>query len=144
MGLDMCAYAIVQGGERDGEELSLADWRKHNRLHGWMEELWEDKGQPFNGNLKDLEDGFGSDFNCVPLELTMKDLNNLEKDIEEKVMPETGGFFFGDDSYTWGEDLDGNKLPKGDYFYKQADLQFIEDARKALKEGKKVYYNSWW
>ena len=36
MGLDMYAYAVVQGGQRDGEEESLADWRKHNRLHGWM------------------------------------------------------------------------------------------------------------
>ena len=137
----MYAYSIVQGGEQDGEESSLADWRKHNRLHGWMEELWEDKGRP---NFKSADKQPMGDFNCIPLELTAKDLDNLERDIEEKVMPETGGFFFGDDSYTWGEDLDGNKLPKGDYFYKQADLQFIEDARKALKEGKKVYYNSWW
>jgi len=138
MGLDMCAYAIVQGGANDGEELSLADWRKHNRLHGWMEELWEDKGQPNKNN----EESPMGDFNCIPVELTLKDLNNLEKDIEEKVMPETGGFFFGDDSFGW-EDNDGNKPKGNDYFYKQTDLQFIEDARRAIKEGKKVYYNSW-
>ena len=138
----MYAYAVVQGGAQDGEEESLADWRKHNRLHGWMEELWEGKGRP--NHEEHLDQSPMGDFNCIPLELTAKDLDNLERDIEEKVMPETGGFFFGDDSYTWGEDLDGNKLPKGDYFYKVADLQFIEDARKALKAGKKVYYNSWW
>ena len=33
MGLDMYAYAK----DENGEEESLADWRKHNRLHGWME-----------------------------------------------------------------------------------------------------------
>ena len=143
MGLDMYAYAVVQGGERDGEEESLADWRKHNRLHGWMEDLWEDKGRPYEGDLDDAENGFGSSFNCVPVELTLEDLDKLEADINEKVLPETGGFFFGDDSFSW-EDEDGNPPKEGDYYYKETDLQFIEDARKAIKEGKKVYYNSWW
>ena len=143
MGLDMYAYAVVQGGERDGEEESLADWRKHNRLHGWMEDLWEDKGRPYEGDLDDAENGFGSSFNCVPVELTLEDLDKLEADINEKVLPETGGFFFGNDSFGWTDD-DGNKLPEGDYYYKQTDLQFIEDARKAINKGKKVYYNSWW
>jgi hypothetical protein len=83
------------------------------------------------------------DFNCVPVELTMKDLNNLEKDIEEKVMPDTGGFFFGDDSFGW-ENEDGKPYEGNDYFHKETDLKFIEDARRAIKEGKKVYYNSWW
>ena len=40
MGLDMYAYAK----DENGEDEHLADWRKHNRLHGWMEELWEDDG----------------------------------------------------------------------------------------------------
>ena len=143
MGLDMNAYAVVQGGERDGEEEHLAEWRKHNRLHGWMEELWNDKGKPYEGSLDDLENGFGSDFNCIPVELTLEDLEVLEADINEKVLPETGGFFFGGDSFEW-EDEDGNPPKEGDYYYKKTDLQFIEDARKAIKEGKKVYYNSWW
>jgi hypothetical protein len=140
MGLDMYAYAVVQGGQQDGEEESLAEWRKHNRLHGWMEELWEDKGQPFDGKLEGNSMG---DFNCVPVELTLEDLDQLEADINEKVLPETGGFFFGDDSFDW--DDDEGDAPKGnDYYYKETDLQFIEDARKAIQEGKKVYYNSWW
>ena len=140
MGLDMYAYAVVQGGEQDGEEEPLADWRKHNRLHGWMEELWNDKGQPCDGKLEESPMG---DFNCVPVELTLEDLEVLEADINEKVLPETGGFFFGGDSFDW-EDYDGNKPKEGDYYYKKTDLQFIEDARKAIQQGKKVYYNSWW
>ena len=140
MGLDMNAYAVVQGGERDGEEEHLAEWRKHNRLHGWMEELWNDKGKPFDGKLEENPMG---DFNCVPVELTLEDLEVLEADINEKVLPETGGFFFGDDSFDWDDD-DGNTPKVNDYYYKETDLQFIEDARKAIKEGKKVYYNSWW
>jgi hypothetical protein len=105
-----------------------------------MEDLWEDKGRPFNGKLEENPMG---DFNCVPVELTLEDLEVLEADINEKVLPETGGFFFGCDSFDW-EDDDGNPPKEGDYYYKKTDLQFIEDARKAIKEGKKVYYNSWW
>ena len=143
MGLDMYAYSVVQGGERDGEEEHLAEWRKHNRLHGWMEELWEGKGRPYEGNLDDLNSGGMGEFNCVPVELTLEDLDQLETDINEKVLPETGGFFFGGDSFDW-EDDDGNKPKAGDYYYKETDLQFIEDARKAIQQEKKVYYNSWW
>jgi len=136
MGLDMYAYAK----NSNGEEESLADWRKHNRLHGWMEDLWEDKGKPFDGKLEENPMG---DFNCVPVELTLEDLDQLEKDINEKVLPETGGFFFGDDSFSW-EDDDGKEFEGNNYFHKEKDLEFISLARKELKAGKKVYYNSWW
>ena len=139
MGLDMSAYAI----DENGEEEHLAEWRKHNRLHGWMEELWRDKGRPYDGDLDDLDSSGMGAFNCVPVELTLEDLDQLEIDINAKVLPETGGFFFGDDSFDW-EDGDGNKPKDGDYYYKDIDLQFIEDARKAIQKGKKVYYNSWW
>ena len=143
MGLDQYAYARPPRKRNCDEDEHLEEWRKHNRLHGWMEELWEEKGRPYQGNLDDVENGFGSSFNCVPVELTLEDLNQLETDINEKVLPETGGFFFGGDSFDW-EDDDGNKPKEGDYYYKKTDLQFIEDARKAISEGKKVYYNSWW
>jgi len=136
MGLDMYAYAVVQGGQRDGEEEPLAEWRKHNRLHGWMNELWEGRTPLTDSN----SDGT---FNCIPVELFLEDLDHLEADITDVCMPETHGFFFGDDSFGW-EDDDGNKPKEGDYYYKKTDLQFIEDARKAINEGKKVYYNSWW
>ena len=88
MGLDMYAYAK----DESGEDEHLADWRKHNRLHGWMEELWEDKGRP---NFEEsTEDSMGS-FNCIPVELTLTDLEQLEAVITDKSLPETGGFFFG-------------------------------------------------
>jgi len=136
MGLDMSAYAI----DENGEEEFIAEWRKHNRLHGWMEELWEDKGRP---NFKEADSQAMGDFNCIPVEITSEDLDQLEVDVNEKVLPETGGFFFGNDSFDWDDD-DGNAPKENNYYYKETDLQFIEDARKAIKEGKKVYYNSWW
>ena len=136
MGLDQYAYATPAGAESQEE---LAYWRKHNRLQGWMEQLWEDKGRP---NYDDIGNPLG-DFNCVPVEITLSDLEQLEAEIVNKTLPETGGFFFGNDSYEWMDD-EGNSPKEGDYHYKETDLQFIEDARKAIADGKKVYYNCWW
>ena len=41
MGLDMYSYSK----DENGEETNLADWRKHNRLHGWMEAIMGRQGQ---------------------------------------------------------------------------------------------------
>ncbi len=143
MGLDQFAYKR-DADEGEDDNITIAEWRKHNRLHGWMEELWEDKGRPFEGDLDDLNDSFGGSFNCVPVELTLSDIEQLEAHITNKSLPDTQGFFFGDDSYSWDKDSEGNKLSEGDYYYKETDLEFIRDARQALEEGKKVFYNSWW
>jgi hypothetical protein len=49
--------------------------------------------------------------------------------VNSKELPETGGFFFGDDS---------------DDYYKEQDLEFIQKAREALDAGLTVEYSSWW
>ena len=108
-----------------------------------MEDLWEEKGKPYEGNLDDLDGSFGSNFNCVPLELEQNDLERLFENITNKTMPETSGFFFGDDSFSWTDD-DDEAYREDDYYYKVQDLTFVRDACKAIKQGKKVYYNSWW
>ena len=139
MGLDQYAYAT---DSKDSEEqVELAYWRKHNRLQGWMEQLWEDKGRPNNADANN--DNAMGDFNCVPVEITEDDLEALEADICEKTMPETGGFFFGDDSFGRTTE-DGEQYKNKDYHYKPDDLDFIEKARQAIKKGKKVFYNSWY
>jgi hypothetical protein len=84
-----------------------------------MERLWMAKG----GNP--LE----QDFNCVPVELTLADLAELERVIADEELPETTGFFFGEDS---------------DDFYREKDLDFIIEARKAIAGDYQVYYYSWW
>lgn len=134
MGLDQYAYAVAHEG---AEQEQLTTWRKHNRLHGWMEQLWEDKGRP---NWDARQEPLG-DFNCQPVELTDSDIEQLEAHIEGKSLPETGGFFFGDDSYSY-QDEELNE--SGGYFHKEFDVNFISLARKALQEGKKVFYDSWW
>ena len=127
MGLDMWA---TKSKETDEKIINIADWRKHNRLHGYMAQLWEDKGCP-NGN-EDIPETF----NCVPLELDKEDLEELKATILTRALPETQGFFFGHDSYDWSKD----ELKEADLY----DLEFVKNGLKALKDGYKVHYNSWW
>ena len=112
MGLDQ--YAKIH---KDGHaELEIAYWRKHPNLQGWMEDLWREKG------------GKG-EFNCVDVELTLEDLRQLEASIEGEDLPETTGFFFGNNS---------------DDYYREEDLAFIAAASKAIERGWRVIYTSWW
>jgi hypothetical protein len=122
MGLDQYAYRR-EADETADDNITIAEWRKHNRLHGWMEDLHRDRG----GDETDTS------FNCVEVELTVSDIEQLEAHVENKVLPETTGFFFGGDSYDEYEE-----------YHKETDLNFIKDAYEALADGKKVYYNSWW
>ena len=127
MGLDMWA---TKSKEKDEKIINIADWRKHNRLHGYMQQLWEDKGCPnSNGDTPET-------FNCVPLELIKEDLEELKATILTRALPETQGFFFGHDSNDWSKD----ELKEADLY----DLEFVTNALKALKDGYKVHYNSWW
>jgi hypothetical protein len=121
MGLDQYAYAVDTNGEKE----ELAYWRKHPNLQGFMESLWESKGRPGDRN----ENNIMGDFNCIPVELDYDDLAELESAVTNTELPETGGFFFGDNS---------------DDYYKEQDLAFIEKARKALDNGMTVVYDSWW
>ena len=118
MGLDQ--YAAVRLDTKDEEgnwnQEELAYWRKHPHLQGFMENLYVEKG------------GEG-EFNCVDVELTLEDIDALEASIKGGELPETGGFFFGDDSSE---------------HYKEADLEFCANARKALADGQTVVYSSWW
>ena len=95
MGLDQYAYAVPKKESESRKE--LAYWRKHNRLQGWMEQLWYDKGRP---NAQTDGNAMG-DFNCVDLERDANDIDALEEAIENFALPETQGFFFGEDSYLW-------------------------------------------
>lgn len=137
MGLDMYAYVAAKAGqqqeyfetssfnEETGEYSSstveqpreIAYWRKHPNLHGWMEQLAEQKNLNYNT------------FNGVELELTWDDLEILELDIIAGTLPSTSGFFFGNDA---------------DEHYQEQDLKFVRDARAELFCGLKVFYNSSW
>ncbi len=123
MGLDMYAFSTkakpateVDFSTINFETTDLHYWRKHPNLHGWMQ------------NLYDMKGGTSPDFNGDCVVLDSEDLENLEEDIKDGNLPDTSGFFFGQ---TDGDEVDG-------------DLEFVAKAREAIKEGKTVYYTSWW
>ena len=138
MGLDQFAYRRLPNEDSD-DNITISEWRKHNRLQGWMEQLWEDKGRPNNPKGANPM----GNCNCIELEITLSDLEQLEAHIENKSLPETGGFFFGDDSFSWTDEND-QPFKDGNYFHKETDLEFIREARDAISDGQKVYYNCWW
>ena len=69
------------------------------------------------------------EFNCVDLELTLEDLDALEESLDDESLPETAGFFFGNNA---------------DDHYVEQDREFIREARAAIKQGYTVVYSSWW
>jgi hypothetical protein len=125
MGLDMYAFSTkakpktdVDFETKNFKPEEVFYWRKHPNLHGWMQSLYDMKGG--------TSDSFNGD--CVVLDIV--DLDNLEEDIREGNLPDTSGFFFGESSN--GDEENEN------------DLLFVTKAREAIKEGKTVYYTSWW
>ena len=125
MGLDMYAFSVAKmdGNQdfviaEDNERTEISYWRKHHDLHGWFERLYRAKG------------GDADSFNCIPVRLTTEDLDKLQSDILSNSLPETTGFFF------------GNNPPDEDSM--RGDLQFVANARVEIAMGREVYYDSWW
>jgi hypothetical protein len=141
MGLDQYAYIADKAGQQNewyensvwnevtreyenhinSKPQEIAYWRKHPNLQGWMEQLWMEKG----GVAPETD----PTFNGVELELTWDDLDRLEQDVQHKRLPQTRGFFFGDDS---------------DDYYRERDLEFIKTAKAEVFLGRRVFYNSSW
>ena len=126
MGLDM--YAFIVDADKVGDkvtDVALGDgateicyWRKFNALHGWMEDLYRQKG------------GSKASFNCTTVKLTANDLDRLEMDTGNNKLVPVNGFFFG------VQEIDSEDL--------ESVATFIKVARQALADGKAVFYDSWW
>jgi hypothetical protein len=126
MGLDMYAFATnadsvgsstVDVALGDGA-MQLSYWRKFNALHGWMEDLYRQKG------------GSKESFNCTTVRLDLKDLDRLEMDTGNNKLVPVNGFFFGAQEI-YPEDL-------------ESVADFVKVARKAISAGSAVFYDSWW
>lgn len=139
MGLDQYAYAAANAGDAAAwadheygvaprpsnvKPRELAYWRKHPNLEEFMTQLWESKGKPCVDARR-----WGSEFNGIELELTWKDLDDLQRAVTEGALPATRGFFFGNNA---------------DDHYREQDLQFIRDARAEIFTGLRVFYRSSW
>jgi hypothetical protein len=126
MGLDMYAFSVNAADAVDDFEYKddstreeMHYWRKHNALHAWMEALYRRKG------------GDAPTFNCVYVRLTLEDLLELIKDIQNKALIPTAGFFFGSLHY-YDDD------------YASSDIEFAHKAIAEISLGNAVYYTSWW
>ena len=124
MGLDMFIYA-----NKEDRTKELVYFRKRPAIHGWMEHLFEEKGRPgWDGEEDPWHLGI---FNGIPLELTLEDVEKLERDIKDYKLPyETRGFFFGED-----EPNEEDKME---------DLKVMAKIKRHLKRGWKIIYNSSW
>ena len=129
MGLDMYAFAFhpdkidnapvdVTKLDDEYEPLQFDYWRKFNHLHGWMRDLYYQKG------------GTG-EFNCNTVRLDLEDLEKLEKASNARALVPTEGFFFG--SYDDFNDEDAEVV-----------WSFVQKAKELIREGYVVYYDSWW
>ena len=126
MGLDM--YAFIVDADKVGDkvtDVALGDtateicyWRKFNALHGWMEDLYRQRG------------GSKESFNCTTLRLDLKDLDRLEMDTGNNKLIPRNGFFFG------AQEIDSEDL--------ESVATFVKVARQAIADGKAVFYDSWW
>lgn len=96
----------------------FAYWRKFNALHAWMEDLWRSRGN----------DG---DFNCTQLRLRLEDLDELQRQVDEKLLQPRAGFFF------------GGMEPLNEEDYSMVE-DFIMKSKDAIADGYAVYYDSWW
>ena len=120
----MYAYTATKAeADYETEQREIAYWRKHPNLHGWMEQLWRYKMQAEN------RDPDQHTFNGIEVELDWQDIDELEQDVVNNNLPQTNGFFFGNDA---------------DEHYKETDLAFVKRARAELFLGLKVFYNSSW
>ncbi len=126
MGLDMYAFIVDAEVARGGVvDVALGDtateicyWRKFNALHGWMEDLYRQKG------------GSKESFNCTTVRLTANDLDRLEMDTGNNKLVPVNGFFFG------VQEIDSEDI--------ESVAGFVKLARQALADGKAVFYDSWW
>lgn len=86
MGLDMYAYSVPAEDVIDDfsfQKDSVNEffyWRKHNALHGWMEDLYKAKG------------GSKESFNCVPVRLSVENLLELKECIQNCSLTPRAGF----------------------------------------------------
>ena len=123
MGLDMYANAFTPTASQPATDFPLGEtdpeifyWRKHPNLHGWMRNLYENRG------------GTNPDFNCSTVLLSAADIDALEAAVNGKALPQTHGFFFGES--TPEDEAD--------------DRRFIDIAREYIAAGRAIAYHAWW
>lgn len=127
MTLDICAVTIPANHNHSTKNAnvnslfaaggkSLHLWKQHPNLHGWLAGLYWSKG--------------GDDplFNGSPVELTLEDIEALERAVIDRKLPHTAGHGMGNSSGR----------------HRKHDMEFIAKARDEIAKGYTVVVFSWW
>lgn len=103
-------------------ETEIGYWRKHADLHGYMEDLY-------------IERGGTEEFNCVKLPLSKEDCEDIINFARERLetnedkVEHTTGFFFG-------------QTQKEDW---EETIKIFENALNTVNfDTEEIYYDSWW
>jgi hypothetical protein len=78
-----------------------------------------------------ISKGGKGDMEYGPIELSSEDVKSLGYDIENDLLPETQGFFFGHDS-------------RFDEHKKEITLSFVDTAETKIADGQKIFYSCSW
>lgn len=115
---------LIEAEKGDLKEEDIKYWRKHSDLHGFMQEIYAQRGGE-------------ESFNCIPLLLNKEDCINisayakeqLDKYSKNKDIKHTEGFFFGSScEEDWIETI-------ATFANVLATVDFDKET---------VYYSSWW
>lgn len=128
MGLDQYAYFVAREKAIDDTNFKRViyrsedyEWRKSIPISRWMFNLFKKKTGEEN-RMK---------FNCQPIRLSKKDIENLQHDINTGKIAEDANFW----------------LPEGykyDDYDREQDLKFCRYALAAINDGLIPYYEEWW
>ena len=122
MGLDQYAYVKTSKGVDEGDPIKF-DWRKHWKLHTFMEILYTERT-----GLS------ASDLNGRELVLAPSDIDTLEEAVKGSALHLCeGGCFSG---HQWQDEQAAA--------YRDYDLEFCEWARIEIARGAAVTYSCWW
>lgn len=133
MGLD--AYIGVEAYDKKTLtkmlDMTISDFRKYRHLHGFMEDLYYNK---YNGDEV---------FDCIPLELDMADILDLEESCRRNMeeYADVYGFFWGDRPFNHPEMGEKEKILKTIKWCK-IFLEANEDPDEELEYH--IIYNCWW
>lgn len=133
MGLD--AYIGVEAYDKKTLtkmlDMTISDFRKYRHLHGFMEDLYHNK---YNGDEV---------FDCIPLELDLADILDLEESCRNnmKEYNDVYGFFWGDRPFDHPEMGEKEKILKTIKWCK-IFLEANEDPDEDLEYH--IIYNCWW
>ena len=127
MGLDQYAYIDPKEGARHANQRKEDTfyWRKHSRLHEFMLSIWMEQNPDKSREV----------FNCRDLYLSEEDLLELKEALANNFDNYTseGGLF-------WGHQYQEEAVDE----YADQDLNFVQRALDAVREGKRVVYSCWW